>query len=94
MVTPKIDDKIGLAMCHKNGTLRHQVPEHRLVIAHALGRPLRKDETVHHRNGVRTDNRLENLELWQGRHPKGAPLCCAECGSRNLVPIERVPESV
>jgi len=48
-----------------------QVMEHRYVMEQLIGRPLLRKETVHHINGIRHDNRPENLELWSSSQPAG-----------------------
>lgn len=76
------DQQVGAPRAYKNGYLRVVVPgkngepsrevfEHRYVMELSIGRHLLPTETVHHVNGNRTDNRLENLELFSSRHGPG-----------------------
>lgn len=62
---------IRLIVPGTNGRSSLDILEHRYVMEQRLGRKLYAEETVHHVNGNRQDNRLENLELFSSRHGPG-----------------------
>lgn len=93
LVQIQLDDPF-FSMSTKKDTDAHYVLEHRLVMALALGRPLTQHETVHHIDGDRANNKIDNLQLRQGRHGKGSVFRCLACGSHNIesLPIAAITQ--
>jgi len=58
--------RVGLDSPYYQMSYNGSIAEHRLVMAQHLGRCLEKGEIVHHKNGKKNDNRIENLVVVKG----------------------------
>ena len=77
---------------HPNANRYGRIAEHRKIMADKLGRPLRQGESPHHKNGVRLDNRPENLELWVKSQPPGQRVSDLVAWAREI--LERYEDEV
>jgi hypothetical protein len=72
---------------HPRAGTNPYVFEHILVVEELLGRYLLPNESVHHRNAVRDDNRPENLELWTRPQPTGIRVSDAVAWAREILAL-------
>lgn len=61
--------------------------EHRYVMAKHLNEILSNEYSIHHIDGDKTNNKIDNLELRKGQHMPGTSCRCGDCGSKNIKEI-------
>jgi len=83
------EDNPYYCMGMKNTGIGKRILEHRLVMAEKLGRPLARNEHVHHINGIRDDNRPENLKLISPKSHSIYNELCAHCELRKEIRLLR-----
>ena len=69
--------------------------EHRYIMAKHLSHIISEKDTVHHIDGNKTNNEIENLELRKGPHMPGKVCKCGDCNSKNIIamPLQRIDYS-
>lgn len=80
----KLNGYVLIRKKQPNNNTTGYISEHRDIMSNHIGRPLKKGELVHHKNGIKDDNRLENLELLTYANHVGE-ITCPHCGGNFFI---------